>query len=92
MCYVVVQYLNGNDSLFLSLSFFFLLRLFPLLAFSSECHVSLSFRDLTSVMFPMIDGQKRRDFLVKVERTRASKEREGHIHIEKKNPLLLLAM
>ena len=37
--------------------------------FSTECHVSLYlFGDLTSVIFPMIDGQKRRDFLV-VERT-----------------------
>ena len=33
--------------------------------FSSECHVSVYlFGDLTSVMFPMIDGQKRRDFLL----------------------------
>ena len=48
--------------------FFFALGLFGS-RFSTECHVSLYlFGDLTSVIFPMIDGQKRRDFLV-VERT-----------------------
>ena len=47
---------------------FFALGLFGS-RFSTECHVSLYlFGDLTSVIFPMIDGQKRRDFLV-VERT-----------------------